>query len=364
MTRHVDLGVFLPVGNNGWIISETAPQYLPTFELNRNIAQLAESLGFEFALSMVKYRGFGGPTGHWDHCVDSMTLTAALAAVTTDLQLYASVAPITTHPALVARMAATIDDISNGRFGINIVAGWQRAEYEQMGMWPGDDFYEYRYDYASEYVEILRELWARGQTTYKGRFFDIDDCVCSPTPAHDIRIVGAGSSPRGRRFVAEHADYQFGGVPSLDGLRESTAALARDGARAGREVGTIVTTMVILGDTDEEANETVRRYEDGADQVALARMHGEYARDPDPNGSSRQVLARQRSAFYGFPVAGCASTVAAHLDEVASIEGIRGIMLTFDDFLVGLERFGREVLPLLDCRATNRSGLRQEGMVQ
>lgn len=346
----VELGVFLPIGNNGWILSEASPQYMPTFDLNREITQQAERFGMEFVLSMVKYRGFGGPTEHWDHCMESFTLMAGLAAATERIMLYASVAPITTHPAITARMAATIDDISNGRFGINIVAGWNRSEYEQMGMWPGDEFYEYRYDYATEYVEVMQDLWANGRTSYQGQFFQLDDCVCSPTPKHHISIVGAGSSPRGRQFVAELGDYQFAGSFDLDVLGDANRKLVAAAAELGRDVGVYVPVMLIIDDTDEAAEASMRRYEDGADHVALASMHGEYGRDPATDGSSRQVLERQHSAFYGFPVAGSPETIARYVDEVAAVDGVAGLMLVFDDFLVGMERFGREVMPLLECR--------------
>src|ERR687886_2104330 len=113
----MEVGIFIPIGNNGWLISETAPQYMPSFDLNKNIALRAEKHGVDFLLSMVKLRGFGGRTEFWDHNLESFTLMAGLAAVTERLQLFASVALPTLPPTLVARMAATIDDISNERFG-------------------------------------------------------------------------------------------------------------------------------------------------------------------------------------------------------------------------------------------------------
>ena len=134
----MDMGVFIPIGNNGWLISTTSPQYRPTFELNKQVVQRAEQYGFDFALSMIKLRGFGGKSEFWDHNLESFTLMAGLAAVTKRIQLYASVAVLTIPPAIVARMASTIDSISGGRFGINIVSGWAKMEYEQMGMWPGE----------------------------------------------------------------------------------------------------------------------------------------------------------------------------------------------------------------------------------
>ncbi|HCT2370791.1 TPA: LLM class flavin-dependent oxidoreductase, partial [Enterobacter cloacae] len=70
------IGVFVPIGNNGWLISTTAPQYMPTFELNKAIVQKAEHYHFDFALSMIKLRGFGGKTEFWDHNLESFTLMA------------------------------------------------------------------------------------------------------------------------------------------------------------------------------------------------------------------------------------------------------------------------------------------------
>ena len=70
------IGVFVPIGNNGWLISTHAPQYMPTFELNKAIVQKAEHYHFDFALSMIKLRGFGGKTEFWDHNLESFTLMA------------------------------------------------------------------------------------------------------------------------------------------------------------------------------------------------------------------------------------------------------------------------------------------------
>ena len=113
----MQLGVFIPIGNNGWLISTTSPQYLPSFDLNRTIVEKAERFGFDFALSMIKLHGFGGPSQFWDHNLESFTLMAGLAAVTTRIQLFATCAVLTMPPPIAARMAVTIDSISHGRFG-------------------------------------------------------------------------------------------------------------------------------------------------------------------------------------------------------------------------------------------------------
>ena len=95
----MEIGVFIPIGNNGWLISTESPQYKPSFDLNREVVEKAERYGFEFALSMIKLRGFGGKSEFWDYNLESFTLMAGLAAVTKKIRLYASTAVLTLPPA-------------------------------------------------------------------------------------------------------------------------------------------------------------------------------------------------------------------------------------------------------------------------
>src|SRR2546426_8440716 len=81
-SKMVELGVFLPVLNNGWVISTAAPQYHPSYAMNKAMTLLAEDLGFSFVLSPVKYRGFGGPTEHWDYVLESFEVMAGPAVGT------------------------------------------------------------------------------------------------------------------------------------------------------------------------------------------------------------------------------------------------------------------------------------------
>lgn len=348
----MDLGIFIPIANNGWIMSINSPQYMPSFQLNRTIAEKAEAYGFNFLLSMVKLRGFGGPTEFWDHNLESFTLMAGLAAVTTRIQLFASVALPTLPPALVARMAATIDDISSGRFGINIVSGWNQSEYHQMGLWPGDWYYDRRYDYASEYVTVLRELWATGQSDFKGEFFTMNDCRLSPRPqAGRVPIVSAGQSERGMRFCATYGDYQFIlGNDDFAATAAHTQQLLHYATRAGRDVGPYALYFVITGETDTLAEQKWEHYRQGADLEAIAFMTGQA--NLDVSGSTAAVIAEMRNAFalnIG-TVVGSHATVARQLDELAAIDGLKGVMCIFDDFVTGTEDFGRRVMPLLRCR--------------
>jgi pyrimidine oxygenase len=344
----MEFGLFIPIANNGWITSATSPQYMPTFELNKQIVQRAEKYGFTFALSMIKLRGYGGPTEHWDYALESFTLMAGLAAVTEEMRLYASVATPTLHPAMVARMAATIDSIAPGRFGINIVAGWNKSEYQQMGLWPGDEYYDHRYDYASEYVTIMRELWETGSSDFKGKFFTLDDCHCKPTPSAKIPIVSAGASPRGRRFTAEHCDYNFtGSITGPEGVAEVNRALREEADKTGRDISSYLSYMVIMGETDRDAQRKVDLYNAGLDTEAIAYMQSQAALDTKSTGTSARMISRQTKAVSATTIVGSPATVAERFAELGSVPGTGGFMLNFDDFIEGVEVFGSEVMPLL-----------------
>lgn len=351
----MDIGVFIPINNNGWIISAASPQYMPSFDLNRQVVQKAEASGFEFALSMIKLHGFGGKTEFWDHGLESFTLMSALAPVTTRIRLYASTAVLTLPPAMVARMATTIDDVSGGRFGVNIVSGWHKVEYAQMGLWPGDHHFGRRYDYSTEYVTILRDLWENGYSDFKGEHFRMDACRLSPRPRR-IPLVAAGQSDRGMAFAAQFCDFNFA---LGEGVNEPTKAAAvparmlEHARQAGRDVGSYMLFMVIADATDAAALAKWDRYVAGADRDALAYLLGQAAADTAPSETSTAAAIQRSPSPVNFnmgTLVGSYASVARMLDEVATMPGVKGIMLTFDDFLLGIDAFGAHIQPLMACR--------------
>jgi len=87
MDKEVEYGVFMPVGEGGWIRSTTAPPVPATYAYNRQVALLTEQLGLDFLLAMAQWRGFGGVSHHWDTILESMTVMTALAEVTTRVRL-------------------------------------------------------------------------------------------------------------------------------------------------------------------------------------------------------------------------------------------------------------------------------------
>jgi pyrimidine oxygenase len=341
------IGLFMPTVNNGFIMSEAAPQYRPDFDYNKEVVQKAERYGMDFALSLVKYRGFGGKTDHWHWALDSFTTIAGLAAVTDRIKLIGSVGLQAHHPAVAARHAAMIQQISHGRFWLNIVTGWQKSEYASLGLWRGDEHYASRYDYADEYITVCRELWQTGESSFEGKYFQLDGARLEPRPQEPIKVVCAASSDRGRRFTAEHGDYNFIFGTSVDALRETNQQILAAAEKAGREISSIASIHCIMGDTDEEAAARVQSYYDGADLEALAHMSGQA--EFDAAGTTSQIIQNLRIAtFMGAEVlTGTPETIAEKLRAYEDVEGLEGLMVCLDDPRREIDRFGEQVMPLL-----------------
>jgi pyrimidine oxygenase len=352
----MQIGVFIPIGNNGWLISENSPQYWPTFKLNKQTTLTAEKYGLDFVLSMIKLRGFGGKTEFWDHNLESFTLMAGLAAVTTRIKLFATCPTLAIPPAIAARMASTIDSISDGRFGMNLITGWQKPEYSQMGLWPGDEYFGRRYQYVSEYIQIMKELWETGRSDFKGEFFTMDDCRLSPRPQVPMKIICAGQSQAGMAFSAQYADYNFCfgmGVNTPVAFAPTVAKLTEANAKTGRDVRAYALFMIIADETDAAARAKWEHYKAGADSDAIRWLVDQSAADKASGGDTnvRQMADPVSAVNINMgTLVGSYETVARLLDEVATVEGCDGVLLTFDDFIKGTEDFGARIQPLMKSR--------------
>ena len=351
----MEVGVFIPIGNKGWLISTTSPQYMPSFELNKAITTRADAYGLDFALSMIKLRGFGGKSQFWEYNLESFTLMAGLAAVTRRIKIFATAATLTLPPAIVARMAATIDSIAPGRFGINLVTGWQKAEYDQMGLWPGEEHYKTRYDYLAEYATILRELLDTGRSDFKGKYFQMNDCLVRPHPK-ETKLICAGSSDEGLAFTAKYADYSFAlgkGTNTPTAFGSVNQRLKAAAAKTGRKVGAYILFMIIADDTDEKAMAKWQLYRDGADQDALKWLTNQAAPNAAAGATTNttQLAAPESAVNLNMgTLVGSYASVARMLDEVASVPDTAGVLLTFDDFVRGIDDFGQKIQPLMKCR--------------
>ncbi|MGC4251723.1 MAG: LLM class flavin-dependent oxidoreductase [Sphingobium sp.] len=346
----MEFGIFLPSARNGFIISETSPQYSPTYPMMREIVQAGEANGFSFALALSCLRGLGdgGPTGFWDDALEAMTEMAALSRDTKFMKLIGSVNILAVHPALAARMAMTIDSASDGRFLLNIVpGGWHPKELEVLKTWPGYDYNNYRWEYAGEYCQVVRDLWENGVTNFKGKHFQYEDVRVGPQPERRIPIVCAGTSQSAIEFTTRYADYQFrlafGGKEALaETMKKYHAQLET----AGRTIKAYAALGVVLGDTDEEAQEKLKNFEEHPDMTAINYMVAQAS--TDHGATSHNIvnvdvgdMVRMSTDF----IAGSPETVARILDEWAEIDGVAGYMLIFPDYVEDIQRMGKEVFP-------------------
>lgn len=347
----LELGVFLPIGNNGFFISRNAPQYPPSFALNKEIAQLAERLDFDYVFSMSKWRGFGGATHFWDQTLESITLMTGLAAVTSRIGIIATVQPVLFPPAVAAKMAATMDDLSGGRLGLNIVTGAFLDEYEQMGVLP-PDYGPNRYRYATEWMHVVKRLWNEESVTFDGEWFHLKDCRSGPHPLQRPHpfIVCAGTSDEGFRFTAEHGDYSFIGGITVDLTKQMSQRVKAIAAEHGRTIKTATTILAVIDETDAAAQKRWKHYQDGVDTEALAAIAAGLGRDTRQSAHDKVEKTRTFISFAGRPIPGSPETLAAVMEELVVDGGVDSIQLLFPDYLEGLTTFHAEVLPLLRKR--------------
>ncbi len=347
----LELGVFLPIGNNGFLMSKTAPQYQPSFEMNKQIAILAENIGFDFVFSMSKWRGFGGATNFWDSTLESVALMTGLAAVTSRIGVIATIQPVLFPPAVAAKMAATIDDISGGRFGINIVTGSFLDEYEQMGILPPNYDVD-RYRYAAEWLHVVKRLWTEDSVTFDGEWFHLNDCRSGPKTVQKPHpfIICAGSSDEGFRFTAKQGNYSFIGGITVEDVKRASKRMKDTAAEYGREIKIATTLLPILDDSQAAAEKQWKYYQEGADTEALTTLAGYYSKKQRESSKERIKKMELDISFAGRMIPGTPAQLADIIEELVVDGGVDSIQLLFPDYIKGLKTFHAEVMPLLQRR--------------
>jgi len=341
MTGPKEYGVFLPVANGGWIVSRTTPPLDGGWEQNRDAALIAEEEGFDFVMAMGKWRGFGGDTSHWGTSLEAVTMMAGIAAVTKRVKLWATLHAILHNPAVAAKMIATLDHISGGRAGLNIVAGAYRGEFEQMGAWEESLDHDARYDLTEEWTKIVKRLWRDRSVSFDGKYFTFKDCVSEPKPLQTPILICAGMSRRGFDFSVREADGCF--IGGRDAAETKTASLRAKtlAAELGKPIRTYCMMTVSTADTDAAAEKRAQIYRDGLDERAVLGMLQSYGVE------GNAMTARAQGAFMTQTVVGSPETCATKIEEFLRDCDIDGLMFIYDDYASGLRVTGREILPRL-----------------
>ena len=350
------LAVFGLNVSHGCTISSAAGGIAVDWAESLQLARLADRLGLEALIPVNRWKGFGGPSEFNRRSFETWTWAAGIAQATSRLHVFATVAVPTVHPVMAAKQAVTIDHISGGRFGLNVVAGWNSSEVAMFGQ--QQLAHAERYALADEWMSLIEALWTReGPFDHAGRFFTAPDCEAEPRPLQQPRppVMSAGVSPAGRRFAAKHADMNFILAPDLASARE-TARDVRRIARSefGRDVEVWGNAALFIGATAAEARDYYQHviHEQG-DLVAAGNLLDTFTREsgsqlPDP--ALREAYLRNMMAGYsGFPVVGTASGVADFLQEMHDC-GLAGATLSWPDYAAGLAHLEHALLPELEAR--------------
>ncbi|GAB7045119.1 LLM class flavin-dependent oxidoreductase [Catenuloplanes indicus] len=341
-----EFGVFLPIGNGGWMISRSAPHPEATYAYNRRVARDAEAIGLDFIMSMAKWKGFGGSTDHWGRTLESMTMMSALAEATSTVGIWATVHANVFHPALAAKMFTTLQDVSGGRAGMNIVNGSYAAEFAQMGLWDPALSHDERYRMTEEWLIAVLRLWTEDTVTMAGDFFTLQDCESRPHPAVRPTLISAGRSEKGREFQARYADGAFLSADNLDQMRDYSRAVHDRAADLGRTIKTYSMLTVVLDETDAAAAARAARYAVGLDKVALAGMRASWGIPADAARAWAEG-APGAEAFQTAYVTGRPETITEHITHIMTAAELDGLMLIFPDYHADLPPFGESVLPAL-----------------
>lgn len=342
-----DLGIFMPMANGGWIMSKNSPRLDGSYAYNLECARLAEDIGLDFIMAMAKYRGYGGEIEQWRYTLDSPMMMAGLAQATSRVKVWATVHTILQNPAVTAKMIATLDQISEGRAGLNVVTGAYRGEFAQMGAWPEGVDHDERYILATEWIRAIKALWTQDHVTMEGKYFQLEDCMSDPKPSTSPFLVCAGTSKVGIDFTATEMDALFlsgGDVPSL---AKASAAAKQQAADLGHKIRTYSMMTVVFGKTDEEAETIAQTYRDGLDEEALWGMMRAYGFLDAEIGKENEFVRKSRSGFMTPHVLGTPETVIERMSEIFEQTSLDGLMLIFPEYHSALPVFGEKVLPVL-----------------
>lgn len=349
-----DIGIFMPMANGGWIISKNSPRLDGSYDYNLKVAKLADEMGLDFIMAMAKFRGYGGEIEQWKYSLDSPLMMAGLAQATARVKVWATVHTLLQNPAVTAKMIATLDQISHGRAGLNVVTGAYKGEFAQMGAWPEGVDHDERYVLATEWIQGIKALWTQDSVTAQGKYFQLEDCQSFPKPSTQPFLVCAGTSKAGVRFTAEEMDALFLAGNDLHELVANTAK-AKEGALAlGHAIRAYSMMILVIADTDEEAEAMVQSYRDGLDEGALHGMLRAYGFLDSEIGKENDFTRKARSALMAPHVAGSPATVLAKLSEIFEKTALDGLMVIFPEYLSMLPIFAREILPVLRERFPGR----------
>jgi FMNH2-dependent dimethyl sulfone monooxygenase len=319
------------------------------------LARMADDAGIDFMLPIGRWKGYGGDTDFHGNTLETVTWAVGLLGATRRMTVFGTVHAPLFHPLIAAKEFVTADHVGEGRFGINLVVGWNEGEFEMFGVTQRE--HDARYDFAQEWLDAVKRAWSeRGEFDFDGQYLKLKGVRAYPKPFGDTRpiLMNAGSSDVGQAFALRNCDAFFvataGSRTSLEGNAKKVAEVKSAAKGYGRDIEVYTVGQVVCRPHQQEAEDYYRHaIIENADWGAIDGMLANKSITPltippEEYAKKRQYFASH--AIGGYPFVGTPDRVA---DELACISkaGVRGIALSFVNYLDELPYFRDEVLPRL-----------------
>jgi alkanesulfonate monooxygenase SsuD/methylene tetrahydromethanopterin reductase-like flavin-dependent oxidoreductase (luciferase family) len=350
--NRLKLGVFGPNCSSGLAATKVPERWSGSWRDNLALAHMLDDAGIEFILPVGRWKGFGGETDPAAATFETVTWATGLLASTKRITVFGTVHAPLIHPVYAAKMFVTADHASEGRFGLNVVCGWNQDEFDMFGADQRE--HDERYAYGAEWLAIVTRLWADPEPfDYDGRFFHLKGVQALPKPYGGTRpvIMNAGASPAGKAFALAHADHLFTRFISVESATADVASLRAQASALDRPIAINAAVNIVCRPTTREAEAYYRYYADEqADWAAIDHKTGVKTKHGLQSADERAFHAdrmRQAAGYGSYPIVGDPDTVAAELAKISSI-GFTALAFGLVNYLDEFPYLRDEVLPRLE----------------
>ncbi|HXP92823.1 MAG TPA: LLM class flavin-dependent oxidoreductase [Candidatus Binatia bacterium] len=346
------LGLFGANCSSGRAATKVPERWSGSWEDNLRMAQLADAAGIDYLLPIGRWRGYGGATNFEGATYETITWACGLLQATQRIHVFGTVHAPLLHPLFAAKQMVTADHIGRGRFGLNIVCGWNVDEFAMFGVSPKE--HDTRYEHGEEWIRAICQMWESNEEfDFDGHFFQLQNVWAQPKPYGGTRpiVMNAAFSPAGREFAYRNCDFLFTLLRDHGQGAEAVAQTRAGAAKYGRKVGVFTPGYIVCRPTRKEAEDYHRYYaEENGDWDAVDGLVGTQFRS---NSSAvtpelyRQLRIRYAGGHGGFPIIGSPDDVASELAQI-SADGFDGYAFSFVNYVDELPFFAAEVLPRLE----------------
>ncbi|MGO2110015.1 MAG: LLM class flavin-dependent oxidoreductase [Pseudoclavibacter sp.] len=342
------LGLFAPNVSGGMIMSDAPTDFRITWDQQVAIAREAEAAGLDAIVPVGRWTGFGGRTNFNGVCFETYTWAAGIAQATERIGVFATSHLPTVHPIVAAKMAATVDHISGGRFGLNLIMGWFTPEMELFGQKQRD--HDKRYDFGDEWLDFAKELWSgQDDFDFDGEFFTSKGAHAYPSPVQAPRpaLLCAGASPRGVEFSAKNVDINLIASPIEETPEYVKNITDLANAKYERDIDVWTYVLVICRETEAEAKRAQQEILDMGDREGAQNVMSVLGVQSGSFGSQIEKFQDRFIGGWGGPnLVGTPEQVAEQFAELKDA-GLSGAVFGFLDYERETREFGDEVMPLL-----------------